>query len=109
VTAECSNVNRYVVLAEFLVREEHVDAFVALMRQHAGLSRTEPGCEAFEVNQDVNDGGKFVLYERYHDEAAYAAHRATAYYARFRELAPAMLVPLRGEIFHRRSVLRSVV
>ena len=98
----------YVVVAEFVVIEEHVDAFVALMTRHAELSRAEPGCAAFEVNQDVADSRKFLLFERYRDEFAYQAHRATEYYGRFREIAPSMLVPYRADIFHRRSVLQSV-
>jgi quinol monooxygenase YgiN len=47
----------------------HVEANPALTTRHAGLSRAEPGCEAFEVNPDLANCRKFVLFERYRDEA----------------------------------------
>jgi (4S)-4-hydroxy-5-phosphonooxypentane-2,3-dione isomerase len=106
---ECAIVSGYVVVAEFLVRSEHVEAFASLIGRHASLSRNEPGCEAFEVSQDTLDDRRFLLYERYRDAAAYEAHRLAAYYARFRKDAPAMLILSDDEIFHRRSVLRSIV
>lgn len=100
--------NRYVVVAEFVVRHDRIEAFLALMAGHANLSRAEPGCEIFEVTQDVADSGRFLLFERYRDEDAYKAHRATEHYAKFREVAPALLVLSGNEIFQRRSVLRPI-
>lgn len=104
-----ATVNRYVVVAEFLVRHDQIEGFVALMARHAELSRAEPFCEIFEVTQDVADSGKFLLFERYRDEDAYKAHRATEHYAKFREDAPAMVVLSGRRLFQRRSVLRSTV
>jgi (4S)-4-hydroxy-5-phosphonooxypentane-2,3-dione isomerase len=101
-------VKRYAVVAEFLVRPDRLVAFLTLMVRHAELSRAEPGCEIFEVTQDVADSGKFLLFERYRDEDAYEAHRATEHYAKFREVAPAMLVLSGNEIFQRRSLLRPI-
>jgi (4S)-4-hydroxy-5-phosphonooxypentane-2,3-dione isomerase len=101
-------VHPYVVVAEFLVRQDHIEAFLTLMERHAKLSRAEPGCEIFEVTQDVADGCKVLLFERYRDEDAYQAHRATEHYARFRAVAPAMLVLSGNGIFQRRSLLRSI-
>ncbi len=98
----------YVVVAEFLVIDDQREAFIGLMQKHAALSRAEPGCFVFEVNQDIEDGAKFLLFECYENEAAYWAHRATAHYALFRQDAPSMLQPNDGDIFHRRTVFRSV-
>jgi quinol monooxygenase YgiN len=95
----------YVVVAEFVVLEDQITAFAALMQHHAILSRTEPGCQVFEVTQDPSDERNFLLFERYSNAISYDAHRATAHYARFREVAPAMLMPHAGSIFSRRSVL----
>jgi (4S)-4-hydroxy-5-phosphonooxypentane-2,3-dione isomerase len=86
-------VNRYVVVAEFLVRHDHIEPFLALISRHAKLSRAKSGCEIFEVTQEAADSGKFLLFECCRDEDAYKAHRATEHYAKFREIAPAMLVP----------------
>ena len=98
----------YVVLAEFLLTADGVDAFLAQMTRHAALSRAEPGCELFEIAQDAMEPRRIVLYERYADEAAYIAHRATAHYARFRAWGPPLIEPRDGQLFQRRSVLRQV-
>jgi (4S)-4-hydroxy-5-phosphonooxypentane-2,3-dione isomerase len=99
--------SHYVVVAEFAVLPERVDDFVALMTRHAALSRAEPGCHIFEVNQDCADRCKFLLFERYQDEQAYLAHRATAHYNYFGDWAPGLVVPKNGELFQRRSVFCS--
>lgn len=96
----------YVVVAEFRLKPECVEDFLTRMARHAALSRSEPGCRLFEVAQDTADPTTILLYERYDDEAAYLAHRATPHYALFREWAPPLLVPApEGQIFHRRSVM----
>lgn len=99
----------YVVVAEFRVRDGATEAFAASMRRHAELSRAESGCRLFEVAQDATDPNWFVLYERYDDEAAYIAHRATAHYKRFLDWAPPLLEKVDGQLFRRRSVLSSVL
>ncbi|MFZ4808844.1 MAG: putative quinol monooxygenase [Hyphomicrobiaceae bacterium] len=95
----------YVIVAEFRVRPDQIEAFRTYMVWHAARSREEPGCRLFEVAQDGVDPGLFLLYETYDDAAAYAAHRASAHYARFRSLAPGLVEPRDGEIFLRRSEL----
>ena len=82
----------YVVLAEFRVKDAHVADFIARMGEHAALSRAEPGCQLFEVAQNAADPALIVLYERYTDEAAYVAHRATPHYTRFRTWGPPCLL-----------------
>jgi quinol monooxygenase YgiN len=98
----------YVVVAEFRTLDGQGDAFAALMRRHAEASRAEPGCRLFEVARDAADPALFLLYETYDDHAAYAAHRATAHYARFLAESPAMLKPRDGALFQRRNVLQRV-
>ena len=96
----------YVVVAEFRIKPECVAEFLTRMARHAALSSAEPGCRLFEVAQDRADPASVLLFERYDDEAAYLAHRATAHYALFRDWAPPLLVPAPdGQIFHRRSVM----
>lgn len=98
----------YVVVAEFRVLDGAVEAFAANMRRHAALSQEEPGCRLFEVAQDAADPTWFVLFERYENEAAYVAHRATPHYKRFLDWAPPLLEKVDGQLFRRRSVLSSV-
>ncbi|HRK18590.1 MAG TPA: putative quinol monooxygenase [Hyphomicrobiaceae bacterium] len=98
----------YVVVAEFRVLDGAVEAFAENMRRHAALSREETGCRLFEVAQDAADPNCFVLFERYDDEAAYVAHRATPHYKRFLDWAPPLLQRKDGQLFQRRSVLAGI-
>lgn len=98
----------YVILAEFRVKPEYTASFLDNMRRHAELSRGEPECHLFEVSQDASDATHIVLYERYSDAAAYAAHRATPHYALFLQWAPPMLEPKDGQVFQRRSILTKI-
>jgi len=45
-------------------------------------SRTEPGCRLFLVQRDRDVANRFVLYEQYDDEAAYARHQETEHFER---------------------------
>jgi quinol monooxygenase YgiN len=62
-----------------------------LLQQHAAASRAEPGCREFTVLQGAADPHEFVIVERYADEAAFAAHRATPH---FEGIAAAQIRPL---------------
>ena len=96
----------YVVLAELRVEPARIREFCAFMRRHAELSRQEPGCRSFEVCQDRADAAHFLFYEAFDDEAAYAAHRVTPHYQRWRETGSRMVVPQEnGGLFLRRRVL----
>lgn len=63
----------------------------ALLRQAQEASRTEPGCRAYEVSQDVANPARFLLYEVYDDEAALAAHKETDHY---RDIVAAQVKPM---------------
>jgi quinol monooxygenase YgiN len=39
-------------------------------------TRAEPGCEAFDVRESVEEPGRFVLLENYDDDEARARHLA---------------------------------
>lgn len=52
----------------------------------AGLARdvhTEPGNIVFDVHREVDDPRKFVVFEKYRDEAAFQAHIQMPYGAVF--------------------------
>ncbi len=56
-----------------------VATVLALLTEHAGLSRAEPGCERFEVYQSNEHPHIFFLIERWANEQALANHKeATA-------------------------------
>ena len=98
----------YVVVAEFRVHPDKVQAFADFMRRHAELSRAEPGCLVFEVNQSPADPEHFLFYEVFDDEAAYAIHRAAPHYQRWRDIGVPMVVPQDGAPYLRRHVMTRV-
>ena len=59
-----------------------------LLRELQGRSRTEPGCERFEVYQSQDEPRLFMLIERWTSAQALAAHRE----------APAFLEILRPKV-----------
>lgn len=66
---------------------EQVLALVAELKRH---SLEEPGCLGYEVFRGL-DGWPLLLLERYADDAAIEAHRASRHY---REIAQERIIPL---------------
>lgn len=73
------------------VRPEHVDAFREAILENARNSIREPGVLRFDVVQQIDQPARFVLVEVYRDEAAVEAHRQSAHYAKWRDLAEPMM------------------
>ncbi|MBL3550762.1 putative quinol monooxygenase [Rhodovulum sulfidophilum] len=55
---------------------ERLDALRAAAAEHVRLTRAEPGCLRFEMREDPDRPGRFLLDEEFTDAAAFAAHRA---------------------------------
>ena len=73
-----------VVSVVFEDHTEHIEAFQEAVLQHAKNSLThEEPCRRFDVSVDPKNPARFFLYEQYDDEAAFAAHQQTDYFARF--------------------------
>ena len=67
----------FVVAARYTIRSGKEAEVLAILRQMIPLSRAEPGCALYTVNQSVDDPRKLLLYEQYHDRSGYEAHMAT--------------------------------
>ncbi len=64
-----------VLVVEFDVHAEHVQAFAQAITANASASlANESGCRQFDVCRDPLRPGIFFLYELYDDEAAVQAH-----------------------------------
>src|SRR3712207_5511450 len=64
------------------------EEFLAGMAANAEASvRDEPGCLRFDVCSVQDDENRFVLYELYADADAFAAHKASPHFARWRTVA----------------------
>ena len=67
----------YAVCVSFSLKPEHVEAFVARVRQQARDSLGEPGCRVFDVWTDEARPTEVFLYEIYAGEAGFAKHLET--------------------------------
>ena len=67
----------YVVAAEYKVKPGKEQEVIDILKKMIPLSRAEPGCKVYMVNQSPDDRGKLLLYEVYVDENGYKAHQAT--------------------------------
>ena len=82
------------VVARYTARPGHDETVAGLLRENAEESRREPGCLEFSVYRSTDDARRFLLYERYTGDDAFAAHRRTAHFARIIER---QVVPLLEE------------
>ena len=71
------------ILGIIKVKPEHLQEFVAEVRQHAQRSVREPGCLRFDVLQDQADPHTICLYEVFRDESDLDSHRRQDYYRRW--------------------------
>ncbi len=70
----------FVVIAQYTVRPGEEEQVASALRNMRAPSRAEPGNLEYQVLRDPRQPGRFVLYERYADEAAFQAHLATEHF-----------------------------
>lgn len=80
-----------VTLVHVQVNPEHVDEFIEATRLNHEASIKEKGNRRFDILQDANDPGKFVLYEAYVTAEDAAAHKNTLHYVMWREKVAMMM------------------
>lgn len=81
-------------LVHVYVKPEFITAFIDATRENHEHSIQEPGNLRFDIIQDSQDPGRFILYEVYKSEVDVAAHKETAHYFKWRDLvAPWMAKP----------------
>ncbi len=76
------------------VKPEYIEPFKQATLANARASVQEPGIARFDVVQEQDDPGRFVLVEAYRTPEAPAAHKETAHYQLWRDtVAPMMAEP----------------
>jgi quinol monooxygenase YgiN len=74
----------YTITVEFTVDAGDMAAFMPLMLANARASlELEPGCERFDVLRPQGETDRVVLYEIYHDRAAFDLHVRAPHYLAF--------------------------
>ena len=77
-----------VVLVQVTVKNEMLAEFERAILVNADSARTrEPGCVRFDVSQREDDPSQWLFYEVYKDAAAFEAHRASAHFAAYQQVA----------------------
>ncbi|GAL33648.1 arginase [Vibrio maritimus] len=58
------------------VPENELSVVIEALQNHKALTRAEPGCLVFSVEQDANQPTRFIVYEEFVDKAAFDHHQA---------------------------------
>jgi len=74
--------SKVVIQVNYLVKEEHLEEFVELLKKNAENSLNEPGCLNYEA---AIDGNKVFLYEKYENKDAVEFHKSTPHYANYKK------------------------
>ena len=76
------------LMVQMEVRPGRREDFLAGMAANAEASvRDEPGCLRFDVCSVDGEEDRFVLYELYVDADAFAAHKSSPHFLRWRSIA----------------------
>jgi quinol monooxygenase YgiN len=67
----------YVIVARYYAKEGKDDEIAEILRAMIPIAQAEPGCKQYAINRSKDDPRRFLLYEQYVDEAAFAAHVAS--------------------------------
>ena len=78
-----------VLLAKSTLQEGKQQDFIAVAEKLVKATREEPGCLYYDLVQDVSDNKVFYFVEKYQDETAVEAHKASEH---FRKYVPMMNV-----------------
>ena len=81
-----------VIWVEFIIKPGFETAFLDAVRVQAANSlEGEEGCTVFDVVRDPARADRILLYEVYHDAAAFDLHLATPHFANFDALVAQMV------------------
>jgi quinol monooxygenase YgiN len=83
------------------VKPECLEAFRAATIENALNSALEPGIARFDFLEHADDPHRFSLWEVYKTEAAVAAHKETAHYAKWIETVADMFVEPRTRTWYK--------
>lgn len=83
----------FMLLVQVEVRPDLLDEFERAIVENARQSVLyDPGCLRFEVARVVDAPTRWVFYEQYTDEAAWRAHRLSAHFVAYKEVADRALL-----------------
>lgn len=90
-----------VLIAKNTLQEGKQEEFVRIAKKMVEETRKEEGCISYDLVKDETDDVVFCFIEKYKDEAALEAHRASAYFQTY--------VPMLGALRTKPSELSKCV
>ena len=88
-------------LVHVQVKPEFIKDFIQATQENHERSIKEAGNFRFDILQDANDSGKFILYEVYESEQSAAAHKETSHYTKWRDTVALWMVTPREGVKHK--------
>jgi autoinducer 2-degrading protein len=88
----------HIVHVHVNVKPECVEAFKTASVENAKNSLREPGVARFDVVQQKDDAGRFILVEVYRGEGDAAEHKETPHYAAWRDAVQGMMAEPRFSV-----------
>lgn len=76
--------NAFNVIATLIAKPGQQDTLEKLLREILEPTRVEPGCEQYDLHQDLQHPETFYMLERWSDESALADHDQSAHIQNFR-------------------------
>lgn len=70
---------------------DRVGDLIAALEENAKHSREEPTCLKWEWSRSVSEPNQFAIYELYTDGEAFAAHKESDHFAKWREATEGVL------------------
>ena len=80
-----------IVAVEIIVDEAQADAFATAVAKHRENSLGDEGCLGFDVARDDRNPARFLIWETYHDAAAFEVHKNAPFLAAFRDATQGMV------------------
>ena len=88
----------FIVHVHVRVKPEFIEAFSEATLENARSSVREPGIARFDVIQQLDDPGRFVLVEVYRTDQDPARHKETAHYQTWRDTVAEMMAEPRHSV-----------
>jgi autoinducer 2-degrading protein len=90
----------YTTIVHVYVKADHINAFIEATRLNHEASVQEPGNRRFDVLQEENNPGKFILYEAYASKQGADLHKQTTHYLTWRNTVAEWMEKPRQGITH---------
>lgn len=86
------------VNVKVFVKDKDIDKFIVATVENASKSNKEEGIERFDIIQEVDNPGNFMLVEVYKTDDAPGKHKETSHYKKWRDVVEPMMLKPRSNI-----------